>query len=41
MGRRLRNLTALVLIALIAGCATVDGVGRDISGAARGVQSWF
>jgi predicted small secreted protein len=41
MARRLRNLTACVLIALIAGCATVDGVGRDISGAARGVQSWF
>jgi predicted small secreted protein len=41
MGRRLRNLTALVLISLIAGCATVDGIGRDISGAARGVQSWF
>lgn len=41
MGRRLRNLTAFALIALVAGCATVDGVGRDISGAARGVQSWF
>ncbi len=41
MGRTMRNLTALALIAVMAGCATVDGVGRDISGAARGVQSWF
>lgn len=41
MGRRLRILMALALIALAAGCATVDGIGRDISGAARGVQSWF
>jgi predicted small secreted protein len=41
MGRIFRNLTALALISLMAGCATVDGVGRDISGAARGVQSWF
>ena len=41
MDRKLRTLSALVLIALITGCATVDGIGRDISGAARGVQSWF
>ncbi|MDA3858149.1 entericidin EcnA/B family protein [Roseovarius lutimaris] len=37
----MRKLIAFALIALMAGCATVDGVGRDISGAARGVQSWF
>jgi len=37
----MRKLIALVLITLVAGCATVDGIGRDISGAARGVQSWF
>ncbi|WP_297772067.1 entericidin EcnA/B family protein [uncultured Roseovarius sp.] len=37
----MRKLIALVLIVMVAGCATVDGVGRDISGAARGVQSWF
>lgn len=37
----MRKLIALGLIALLAGCATVDGIGRDISGAARGVQSWF
>ncbi|MBU3259815.1 hypothetical protein SAMN05444398_10146 [Roseovarius pacificus] len=37
----MRNLIALALIAALSACATVDGVGRDISGAARGVQSWF
>jgi predicted small secreted protein len=35
----------MILIALIAGtlsaCATVDGIGQDISGGARTVQSWF
>jgi predicted small secreted protein len=40
-GKPMRKLIALSLIAMLAGCATVDGVGRDISGAARGVQSWF
>lgn len=40
-GKSMRKLIALSLIAMLAGCATVDGVGRDISGAARGVQSWF
>ncbi|MFB9150748.1 entericidin EcnA/B family protein [Roseovarius ramblicola] len=37
----MRKLIALALIAGLTGCATVDGIGRDISGAARGVQSWF
>lgn len=37
----MRKLIALALIAGLAGRATVDGIGRDISGAARGVQSWF
>ncbi|MDR9394419.1 entericidin EcnA/B family protein [Roseovarius sp. SYSU LYC5161] len=37
----MKTLIAMALIALVAGCATVDGIGRDISGAARGVQSWF
>ncbi len=31
---------ALVMLAL-AGCNTVDGVGRDISGAAVRVGGWF
>lgn len=37
----MKKLIALALIAMLAGCATIDGVGRDLSGAARGVQSWF
>ena len=38
----MKKLFAVAVIAVtLAGCATVDGVGRDISGAARGVQSWF
>ena len=37
----MRNLIALALITAVSSCATIDGVGRDISGAARGVQSWF
>ena len=37
----MKKLIVLAALACVAGCATVDGVGRDISGAARGVQSWF
>ncbi|WP_101066463.1 entericidin EcnA/B family protein [Roseovarius salinarum] len=37
----MKKAIALALVAMLAGCATVDGIGRDISGAARGVQSWF
>ena len=32
---------ALLTLGLLAGCATVDGVGQDISSGARNVQSWF
>jgi predicted small secreted protein len=38
----MKKILAFTLIAAaLSGCATIDGVGRDISGAARGVQSWF
>lgn len=33
-------ILGLALVAL-AGCGTVDGIGRDISGAANRVASWF
>ncbi|MDX5357029.1 MAG: entericidin [Rhodobacterales bacterium] len=33
-------LGAALMLAL-AGCNTVDGVGRDISGAAQRVGTWF
>jgi predicted small secreted protein len=37
----MKRLAVIMLVSLLAGCATVDGIGQDISGAARGVQSWF
>ena len=37
----MKKMIALWALAVMAGCATVDGVGQDLSGAARGVQSWF
>lgn len=37
----MKRLIAVALVAMLAGCATIDGIGQDISGAARGVQSWF
>ncbi len=37
----MKKLIILAALAALAGCATVEGAGRDISGAARGVQSWF
>lgn len=37
----MKKLTLVLLIATLAGCATVDGIGQDISGGARQVQSWF
>jgi predicted small secreted protein len=37
----MKKVIVFALIAALSGCATVDGMGRDISGAARGVQSWF
>ncbi len=37
----MKHLVLLGLVAVLAGCATVEGIGQDVSGAARGVQSWF
>ncbi len=37
----MKKLTLVFLIATLAGCATVDGIGQDISGGARRVQTWF
>lgn len=40
-------MTKLILVAAcaatlaLAGCATVEGVGRDISGGANRVSGWF
>ncbi len=37
----MKPLLVLALVATLSGCATVDGIGRDISGGAQRVQSWF
>ncbi|MBZ8119381.1 entericidin EcnA/B family protein [Roseovarius sp. LXJ103] len=37
----MKKLMVMGMLAILAGCATIEGAGRDISGAARGVQSWF
>lgn len=37
----MKHMIALGLLVALAACATIDGVGQDISGAARGIQSWF
>ncbi len=39
--KKLIAIALITLITLITGCATVDGMGQDVSGAARGVKSWF
>lgn len=31
----------VVLVALLAGCGTIEGVGRDISDGAVTVRGWF
>jgi predicted small secreted protein len=38
MNKRLRPLLALLLLGVLASCGTVEGVGRDISGASRRVS---
>lgn len=37
----IRQATLAALIALLAGCGTVEGVGRDISDGAVAVRGWF
>ena len=41
----MRKLMVIAVLAALsgglAGCATVDGVGRDISGGANRVAGWF
>lgn len=37
----MRKLIILALLAGLAGCNTIDGVGQDISGGANRVGGWF
>jgi predicted small secreted protein len=39
--KKFRVFAALALLAALSACATVDGVGRDISGGANRVAGWF
>lgn len=42
MGKTMKNMVILVaVLAALAGCNTVAGVGDDVSGGARKVQGWF
>lgn len=35
------KLAAVIALTVLAGCNTVDGIGRDISGGANRVAGWF
>lgn len=39
--RKLTLVAALAAVMALAGCATVEGVGRDISGGANRVAGWI
>ena len=37
----MKKLMLIAVMATLAGCATVEGVGQDISGGAHTVRGWF
>lgn len=37
----MKHLVLIALLASLAACNTVAGVGEDVSGGARKVQGWF
>ncbi|MFC3180174.1 entericidin EcnA/B family protein [Cypionkella sinensis] len=37
----MRKLMMVVVLVALAGCATVDGMGRDVSAGAQRVGGWF
>lgn len=37
----MRKLMMMVVLVALAGCATVDGMGRDVSAGAQRVGGWF
>jgi predicted small secreted protein len=37
----MKRIFCVAVLILLAGCATVEGVGRDISGGARRVNGWL
>lgn len=38
---RMKKLAMILMLATLAGCNTITGVGDDVSSGARTVQSWF
>lgn len=36
-----KTMLFLAMFGLLAACATIEGVGRDISGGAKRVNSWL
>ncbi len=37
----MKRLILIAILGALAGCNTVAGIGDDVSGGARTVQSWF
>lgn len=37
----MRKIALLLMLAALAGCNTIAGVGDDVSSGARTVQGWF
>lgn len=37
----MRKWILIALVASLAGCATIEGIGRDISGGANRVNGWI
>jgi len=37
----MKKIALVLLLATLAGCNTIAGVGDDVSSGARKVQSWF
>lgn len=37
----MKRIAIFVVLAALSGCATVDGIGRDISGGANRVSNWI
>lgn len=37
----MKKLVLILVLTCLAGCATVEGIGRDISGGANRVNGWL
>lgn len=41
MRTEMKKIAAILILAALAGCNTIAGVGDDVSAGARTVQGWF